>query len=49
VVDHHAGGRLVALQQNLQSTSMDVQSYREAPVTLHWRRDHIVKIPTTEE
>jgi len=49
VVDLDAGGRLVALQQNLQSTSTDVQSYRDAPVTLHWRREHVVSIPTTEE
>jgi len=49
VVDLDAGGRLVALQQNLQTTSMDVQSYSDAPVTLHWRREHVVSIPTTEE
>jgi putative spermidine/putrescine transport system ATP-binding protein len=48
VVDLDAGGRLVALQQNLQTTSMDVQSYRDAPVTLHWRREHVVSIPHTE-
>jgi putative spermidine/putrescine transport system ATP-binding protein len=48
VVDLDAGARLVALQQNLQTTSMDVQSYRDAPVTLHWRREHVVSIPTTE-
>jgi len=48
VVDLDAGGRLVALQQNLQTTSMDVQSYRDAPVTLHWRREHVVAIPQNE-
>ncbi len=47
VVDLDAGARLVALQQNLQTTSMDVQSYRDAAVTLHWRREHVVSIPTT--
>ncbi len=47
VVDLDAGGRLVALQQNLQTSSMDVQSYRDAPVTVHWHREHVVSIPTT--
>jgi hypothetical protein len=48
VVDLDAGARLVALQQNRHTTSMDVQSYRDAPVTLHWRREHVVSIPHTE-
>ncbi|MCO5989488.1 ABC transporter ATP-binding protein [Actinoallomurus spadix] len=40
VVDLDAGGRLVALQQNLQSSSMDVLKLREARVRLAWRREH---------
>ena len=44
VVDLDAGGRLVALQQNLQSSSVDVQSFRDAVVTLHWQRSHVVRI-----
>jgi putative spermidine/putrescine transport system ATP-binding protein len=45
VVDLDAGVRLVALQQNLETTSVDVQSYRDTPVTLRWRRDHLVRVP----
>jgi putative spermidine/putrescine transport system ATP-binding protein len=44
-VDLDAGVRLVALQQNLETTSVDVQSYRDTPVTLRWRRDHLVRVP----
>jgi putative spermidine/putrescine transport system ATP-binding protein len=40
VVDLDAGGRLVALQQNLQTSSMDVLELRDAPVRLVWRREH---------
>ncbi|MEV0398569.1 ABC transporter ATP-binding protein [Actinoallomurus sp. NPDC050550] len=45
VVDLDAGGRLVALQQNLQSSSMDVLKLREARVRLAWRREHEFAIP----
>jgi putative spermidine/putrescine transport system ATP-binding protein len=45
VVDLDAGGRLVALQQNLQSSSMDVLKLREARVRLAWRREHEFTIP----
>ncbi|MCO6005029.1 ABC transporter ATP-binding protein [Actinoallomurus purpureus] len=45
VVDLDAGGRLVALQQNLQSSSMDVLKLREARVRLVWRREHEFAIP----
>ncbi|MEN3305377.1 MAG: putative spermidine/putrescine transport system ATP-binding protein [Micromonosporaceae bacterium] len=45
VVDLDAGGRLVALQQNLETTSVDMQSYRDTPVTLRWRRDHLIRVP----
>jgi putative spermidine/putrescine transport system ATP-binding protein len=40
VVDLDAGGRLVALQQNLQTSSMDVLELRDARVRLTWRREH---------
>jgi putative spermidine/putrescine transport system ATP-binding protein len=40
VVDLDAGGRLVALQQNLQTSSMDVLELRDARVRLAWRREH---------
>jgi putative spermidine/putrescine transport system ATP-binding protein len=40
VVDLDAGGRLVALQQNLQVSSMDVLKLRGARVRLAWRREH---------
>ncbi|HKS99330.1 MAG TPA: ABC transporter ATP-binding protein [Rugosimonospora sp.] len=45
VVDLDAGVRLVALQQNLETTSVDVQSYRDTPVTLRWRREHLIRVP----
>ena len=40
VVDLDAGGRLVALQQNLQTSSMDVLKLRDARVRLAWRPEH---------
>jgi putative spermidine/putrescine transport system ATP-binding protein len=40
VVDLDAGGRLVAVQQNLQASSMDVLKLRDARVRLAWRREH---------
>jgi putative spermidine/putrescine transport system ATP-binding protein len=40
VVDLDAGGRLVALQQNLRTSSMDVLELRDARVRLAWRREH---------
>ncbi len=40
VVDLDAGGRLVAMQQNLQTSSMDVLKLRDARVRLAWRREH---------
>lgn len=40
VVDLEAGGYLVALQQNLQTSSMDVLSMRGRQVQLIWRREH---------
>ena len=40
LVDLDVGGTLVALQQNLQTTSMDVQGLRETKVRLSWRKEH---------
>ncbi|XVQ88913.1 ABC transporter ATP-binding protein [Microbispora siamensis] len=40
VVDLDAGGRLIALQQNLQASSMDVTGLRGARVRLVWHRRH---------
>jgi putative spermidine/putrescine transport system ATP-binding protein len=44
VVDLDAGARLVALQQNLLTSSNQVQSYRSKPVTLRWRREHLIRL-----
>jgi putative spermidine/putrescine transport system ATP-binding protein len=46
VVDLDAGGRLVALQQNLQTSSMDVLRLRGARVRLTWRSEHEFPIAT---
>jgi putative spermidine/putrescine transport system ATP-binding protein len=40
VVDLDAGGRLVALQQNLRTSSMDVLRLRGARVRLAWHAEH---------
>ncbi len=40
VVDLEVGGYLVALQQNLQTSSMDVLGMRGHQVQLIWRREH---------
>jgi putative spermidine/putrescine transport system ATP-binding protein len=37
---------LVALQQNLDISSTDLQSYRDTTVTLRWRREHAIRLPT---
>jgi putative spermidine/putrescine transport system ATP-binding protein len=44
VVDLEAGARLVAVQQNLQTSSMDVLDYRNATVRLSWKKQHIIAI-----
>ncbi|MGH3320946.1 MAG: ABC transporter ATP-binding protein [Streptosporangiaceae bacterium] len=44
VVDLDAGGELVALQQNLQTSSMDVLGYIGARVRLRWRKEHNFRI-----
>ena len=44
IVDLDAGARLVAVQQNLQTSSMDVLDYRDAPVRLSFRTQHCIAI-----
>jgi putative spermidine/putrescine transport system ATP-binding protein len=44
VVDLDAGVRLVAVQQNQQTSSMDVLNYRDAQVRLSWKKQHVVTI-----
>jgi putative spermidine/putrescine transport system ATP-binding protein len=40
LVDLDAGGSLVALQQNLQTSSSDVQRLRDSKVQLVWAKEH---------
>ena len=40
VVELDAGGQLVALQQNLETSSSDVLAFRGRRVVLAWRPDH---------
>ncbi|OIJ64460.1 ABC transporter ATP-binding protein [Streptomyces mangrovisoli] len=47
LVDLDAGGRLTALQQNLETSSEDVAAYRGTRVRLQWHRRHAVEVPTT--
>ncbi len=44
VVDLDAGARLVAVQQNLLTSSTDVLDYRNTPVRLSWRTQHCIAI-----
>ncbi|MFF9622540.1 ABC transporter ATP-binding protein [Streptomyces griseosporeus] len=45
LVDLDAGGRLTALQQNLETSSEDVAAYRGTRVRLRWHRRHAVEVP----
>ncbi|MFF3906896.1 ABC transporter ATP-binding protein [Streptomyces sp. NPDC001848] len=45
LVDLDAGGRLTALQQNLETSSEDVAAYRGTRVRLAWHRRHAVQVP----
>jgi len=47
LVDLDGGGRLTALQQNLETSSEDVAAYRGARVRLQWHHRHAVQIPDT--
>jgi putative spermidine/putrescine transport system ATP-binding protein len=46
VVDLDAGGSLVALQQNLRTSSMDVLAMRGKRVRLVWRKEHEYRVGT---
>ncbi|MEU0966479.1 ABC transporter ATP-binding protein [Streptomyces sp. NPDC005917] len=45
LVDLDGGGRLTALQQNLDTTAEDVTAYRGTRVRLRWQRRHTVHVP----
>ncbi|MDC2957890.1 ABC transporter ATP-binding protein [Streptomyces gilvifuscus] len=45
LVDLDAGGRLTALQQNLETSAEDVAAYRGTRVRLQWHRRHTVPVP----
>jgi len=44
VVDLDAGARLVAVQQNQQTSSADVTKLRGQPVRLSWRAEHVIEL-----
>jgi putative spermidine/putrescine transport system ATP-binding protein len=45
LVDLDAGGRLIAVQQNLLNTSAEVSARRGERVRLSWRREHMFRLP----
>ncbi|MFG2960754.1 ABC transporter ATP-binding protein [Streptomyces sp. NPDC048291] len=45
LVDLDGGGRLTALQQNLDTSAEDVAAYRGTRVRLRWQRRHTVHVP----
>ncbi|MFF3419444.1 ABC transporter ATP-binding protein [Streptomyces sp. NPDC002698] len=45
LVDLDAGGRLTALQQNLETSSEDVAALRGTRVRLRWHRRHAFQVP----
>ncbi|MGW1894869.1 ABC transporter ATP-binding protein [Streptomyces sp. NPDC002004] len=47
LVDLDAGGRLTALQQNLETSSEDVDAFRGARVRLLWHDRHTFRVPDT--
>ncbi|GAA1036438.1 ABC transporter ATP-binding protein [Streptomyces murinus] len=46
LVDLDCGGRLTAVQQNLETSAEDVAAYRGARVRLQWHRRHAVRLPS---
>ncbi|MGW5327133.1 ABC transporter ATP-binding protein [Streptomyces sp. NPDC004014] len=46
LVDLDGGGRLTALQQNLETSSEDVAAFRGSRVRLRWHRGHAVALPS---
>ncbi|MEU6619848.1 ABC transporter ATP-binding protein [Streptomyces litmocidini] len=45
LVDLDGGGRLTALQQNLETSSADLAAFRGARIGLQWHPDHAVRVP----
>ncbi|MGA5192796.1 ABC transporter ATP-binding protein [Streptomyces exfoliatus] len=45
LVDLDGGGRLTALQQNLETSSADLAAFRGARVDLRWQPHHAVRVP----
>ncbi|MBM0225113.1 MULTISPECIES: ABC transporter ATP-binding protein [Micromonospora] len=45
VVDLDAGPRVVAMQQNQQTSPADVAALRGKPIRLTWRAEHVVAVP----
>ncbi|GLX54351.1 ABC transporter ATP-binding protein [Streptomyces hygroscopicus subsp. hygroscopicus] len=46
LVDLDGGGRLTAVQQNLETSAEDVAAYRGTRVRLQWHRRHAVRLPS---
>ncbi|MFF8601210.1 ABC transporter ATP-binding protein [Streptomyces sp. NPDC015232] len=49
LVDLDAGGRLTAVQQNLETSAADLAAFRGARVGLRWRPEHAVRVPDPAE
>jgi putative spermidine/putrescine transport system ATP-binding protein len=47
VVDLDSGGRVVAVQQNQQTSAGDVAALRGKPVRLAWAAEHVVELPSS--
>ncbi|MFE7601496.1 ABC transporter ATP-binding protein [Streptomyces sp. NPDC057494] len=47
LVDLDGGGRLTALQQNLETSSADLAAFRGARIGLQWHPSHAVRVPET--
>ncbi|MBM0255542.1 ABC transporter ATP-binding protein [Micromonospora sp. 4G55] len=45
VVDLDSGARVVAMQQNQQTSPADVAALRGKPIRLTWRAEHVVAVP----
>ncbi|MBT2441845.1 ABC transporter ATP-binding protein [Streptomyces sp. ISL-36] len=45
LVDLDAGGRLTAVQQNLETSAEDLSAFRGARIGLRWHRRHAVRVP----
>ncbi|AJF69221.1 ABC transporter ATP-binding protein [Streptomyces vietnamensis] len=49
LVDLDGGGRLTALQQNLETSSADLAAFRGARIGLQWHPSHAVRVPDAPE